>query len=416
MTRTTLRRRLVLTFVALGALIAILVAAAVGAVGPAVRRAVDRSSTGCSRPTPPSSDLNVALLRPGDRVPRLRPHRRATTFLDAVRRRAAGSRAGQARLRDGRGRLPGPARPAAGGPGAAVAGWRTEVAGPGIAQVRAGERLDARRAARRARSASTRSATAVADYRDADRAPAPGQRRASCTRDVALLFGTLGCRRSSLLVASAVADLGGAAPLGHPAAGAARRRGRPGRGRRPEPARSRSATRPTEIAVLAEQVDRMRSRILQEYALAEASRLEALEARAAGRGAGRGPAPVERRARAVRLRRLARPAGAAAQGGELLPAHRAPLQGPARRARRAVHRVRGRRREADAAAHQRPAGVLAGGPGRQRLRAGRPRAGARAGRAPARAGHRRGRTPSSPTTRCRRSTATTACSSSCSRT
>ena len=37
---------------------------------------------------------------------------------------------------------------------------------------------------------------------------------------------------------------------------------------------------PDEIAVLAEQIDRMRSRILQEYALAEASRMEALEARA----------------------------------------------------------------------------------------------------------------------------------------
>ena len=42
---------------------------------------------------------------------------------------------------------------------------------------------------------------------------------------------------------------------------------------------------------------------------------------------------LQRRARAVRLRRLARPAGAAAQGRELLPAARAPLRGPARRAR-----------------------------------------------------------------------------------
>ena len=91
---------------------------------------------------------------------------------------------------------------------------------------------------------------------------------------------------------------------------------------------------PAEIVALAEQVDRMRSRILHEYALAEASRTEALEARAAGRGAGRGPPPVQHRARAVRLRRVARPPGAAAQGRELLPAPRAALRRPARRAGR----------------------------------------------------------------------------------
>ena len=78
--------------------------------------------------------------------------------------------------------------------------------------------------------------------------------------------------------------------------------------------------------------------------------------------AGRGADPVQPRAGAVRLRRLARPAGAAAQGGQLLPAAAAPLRGPARRAGRPVHRVRRRRRQADAAAHQRPAGVLPGRP------------------------------------------------------
>ena len=57
---------------------------------------------------------------------------------------------------------------------------------------------------------------------------------------------------------------------------------------------------------------------------------------------------LQRRARAVRLRRLARPPGAAAQGDELLPDARAPLRGPARRARRPVHRLRRRRREAHA--------------------------------------------------------------------
>ena len=57
---------------------------------------------------------------------------------------------------------------------------------------------------------------------------------------------------------------------------------------------------------------------------------------------------LQRRARAVRLRRLPRPPGAAAQGRQLLPAAPAPLRGPARRAGRPVHRLRRRRRQAHA--------------------------------------------------------------------
>ena len=60
---------------------------------------------------------------------------------------------------------------------------------------------------------------------------------------------------------------------------------------------------------------------------------EVREARAPGRvgqraaaAAGRGADPVQPRPGAVRLRRLARPAGAAAQGGQLLPAAAAPLR------------------------------------------------------------------------------------------
>ena len=92
-------------------------------------------------------------------------------------------------------------------------------------------------------------------------------------------------------------------------------------------------------------------------------------ARGPARPAGPGAEPLERGARAVRVRRVARPAGAAAQGHELLPAARAALRRPARRAREAVPRLRGRRRQADAAAHPRPARVLAGRPDHGRVRA-----------------------------------------------
>ena len=138
--------------------------------------------------------------------------------------------------------------------------------------------------------------------------------------------------------------------------------------------------------------------------------------RAGADRAGAGAPALQRGARAVRLRRLARPAGAAAQGRELHADARAPLQGAARRARRPVHRVRGRRGEADAGADQRPAGLLA-------RRA--DDAAARARRRGRRSSRRRGRgSPPrwrSPAARswpagCPRSPATPGCSPRCSRT
>ena len=77
--------------------------------------------------------------------------------------------------------------------------------------------------------------------------------------------------------------------------------------------------------------------------------------------AGRRARPLEPRPRAVRLRRVARPAGAAAQGGQLHPAAAEAVRRPARRTRRPVHRVRRGRRQAHAAAHPGPARVLARG-------------------------------------------------------
>ena len=72
--------------------------------------------------------------------------------------------------------------------------------------------------------------------------------------------------------------------------------------------------------------------------------------------------PLQRRPRAVRLRRVARPLRAAAQGHQLLPAPRASVRRPARRQGPPVHRLHGRRRQADAGADQRPARLLAGRP------------------------------------------------------
>ncbi len=64
---------------------------------------------------------------------------------------------------------------------------------------------------------------------------------------------------------------------------------------------------------------------------------------------GRGARALQRRSAAVRLRRLARPVRAVAQGRELLPAARAAVRAAARRPGPPVHRLRRRRRQADAA-------------------------------------------------------------------
>ena len=71
-------------------------------------------------------------------------------------------------------------------------------------------------------------------------------------------------------------------------------------------------------------------------------------------------APLQRRAGAVRLRRQPRPAGAAAQGRQLLPDAGAAATATSSTTGPTVHRLRRRRRQADAGAHQRPAHVLPG--------------------------------------------------------
>ncbi len=111
---------------------------------------------------------------------------------------------------------------------------------------------------------------------------------------------------------------------------------------------------PPEMRAVGLDVNRMRERILAELSAVQAAQREP-------GGQDRGPAAVELRAGAVRLRGLARPAGAAAEGGQLLPAAAAPLRGPAGREGRRVHRARRGRRQADAGADQRPARVQPGG-------------------------------------------------------
>ena len=81
--------------------------------------------------------------------------------------------------------------------------------------------------------------------------------------------------------------------------------------------------------------------------------------RSASAAEGGGAEPLERGAGAVRLHRLARPAGAAADGGQLHAAAVQALQGQAGRRCRRVHRVRGGRGQPHAAVDPGPAGLFA---------------------------------------------------------
>ncbi len=273
MTRTTLRRRLVLTFVALGGLIAVLVTSAVVLsvrLYDAQTAVVDRLFATYTA----ASDLNVALLDQETgfrgyaltgRTDFLEPYQDGQRMAERATPRLRRAEADFPSLRDERVAVQ-----------QALGVWRAQVADPGIAQVRGGRQLtpadlqegkdtfdDVRRA--------------IADYRVA----IVRQRQDNVSelkRDVDLLFGTLG---AGLVLLVASASLTWVAlrrwvtqPLERLGSEVDRVEGG-------DLSREVSVSdAPAEIAILAEQVDRMRSRILHEYALAEASRMEALEARA----------------------------------------------------------------------------------------------------------------------------------------
>jgi signal transduction histidine kinase len=263
----------VLTFVALGALIAILVTSAVALsfrLYDAQTAVVDRLFEAYTA----ASDLNVALLDQETgfrgyaltgRTDFLEPYLDGQRVAERVTPQLLEAEADFPSLREERLAAQ-----------RAVSAWRDQTADPGIAQVRVGRQLTpAELQEGKVKFDEVR--RAIADYREA----IVRQRQnnvSELTRDVALLFGTLA---AGLVLLVASASLTWVAlrrwvtqPLERLGSEVDRVEGG-------DLSREVSVSdAPAEIAVLAEQIDRMRSRILHEYALAEASRLEALEARA----------------------------------------------------------------------------------------------------------------------------------------
>jgi signal transduction histidine kinase len=270
---STLRRRLVLTFVALAALIAALV---VGAVILSLRlydaqsAVVDRLFTTYEA----ASDVNAALLdqETGFRGYALTGNEDYLAPYEQGRKAATSARL---RLREAESDYPVLTRRRV-AMEQAIRSWHREVSDPGIAKVMAGGRLDDSELAR-GKASFDGVRAAVSDYR----AEIVTQRRVrvdDLNRDVTLLFGTLSAGLLLLLVSAWLTWVAlrrwVTRPLEQLGAEVDRVEGG-------DLSRKVSVTggAPAEIAVLAAQIDGMRSRILHEYALAEASRREALVAR-----------------------------------------------------------------------------------------------------------------------------------------
>jgi len=269
---STLRRRLVMTFVALAALIAALV---VGAVVLSVRlydaqsAVVDRLFTTYQA----AADVNAALLaqETGFRgfaltgnIDYLEPYQQGRAALASARPRLRKAETDYPVLTGTRIAME-----------QEIQAWHQEVADPGIAKVRAGDRLDDADLARGKASFDAVRA-AVSDYRD----EIVTQRQArvhELNRDVTLLFGTLAAGLLLLLVSAWLTWVALRRWVTQPLERLGAEVDRVEEGDLSRKVSVRGA--PAEITVLAAQIDGMRSRILHEYALAEASRREALEAR-----------------------------------------------------------------------------------------------------------------------------------------
>ena len=268
----TLQRRLALTFVALAVVIVLLV---VGAVALSFRL-YDAQSTVVDRlfaTYAAASDLNQALL---DQETGYRGYALTTRpeflkpFNDGVRLADRVEPPG-ARAEDGE-----PTHRAAPRPVPPPRDTRhAEVTTPGIVRVRGGEKLRVQDLeAGKARFDEVRAAikgfrTEIVTKRKA------GVRELN--RDVNLLFATLGAGLLLLMVSAWLTWVALRRWVTRPLErlGAEVERVEGGDLNRQVVV----SDAPEEIEVLAAQIDRMRSRILHEYALAEASRLEALEAR-----------------------------------------------------------------------------------------------------------------------------------------
>jgi signal transduction histidine kinase len=155
--------------------------------------------------------------------------------------------------------------------------WQTTVVEPGLDAVRGGQELtEAELEASRMSFDEVR--TALDDYRDQLLA-ARADSVAELTVDVRLLFGVLVASLVLLMVSAALVWVALRRWVTRPLERLGDEVDRVERG---ELSRTvvASADAPEEVRVLAEQVDRMRLRILEEYSLSLESRAEALEARA----------------------------------------------------------------------------------------------------------------------------------------
>ncbi len=158
-----------------------------------------------------------------------------------------------------------------------VESWQTTVAEPGLDAVRGGQELsDTELAASRMSFDEVR--TALDDYRD-ELLAARADSVAELTLDVRLLFGVLVAGLVLLMVSAALVWVALRRWVTRPLERLGEEVDRVERG---ELSRTvvASADAPEEVRVLAEQVDRMRLRILEEYSLSLQSRAEAVEARA----------------------------------------------------------------------------------------------------------------------------------------